>query len=170
MNLNLYTFLLLLVASFFLPSCQTDSNTNAANSAEAAFDFKDYIEGTWQTVQINVAVNSVDGLDSFRVDNLSEKVWRSEFGVNPPKYYFQPDNKFRREHTSITGELMDEGKGMWNVFGDTLVLIEPDATYQYVVKGDGSRVTFRTLLDWDEDGEADDQFQALHRKISVSSE
>ncbi|MEM1214629.1 MAG: hypothetical protein AAGJ82_03015 [Bacteroidota bacterium] len=167
MSIQYYIFPLLLSMSLLFGGCQSD--TAATPSEASGFELKRDLEGTWQTVQINVAVNSADGLDSFRVENLSEQIWRQQFGMQPPKFYFQPDNKFRRVHETLQGKVMDEGKGMWNAFGDTLVMIEPDATYQYIVKGDGGRATFRTLMDWDEDGETDDEFQALRRKISVGS-
>ena len=150
-------------------SCQSESNVNE-DTAEEVFDLKQAIQGTWQTTQLSVAVNSAEGLDSFRVDQLTEQVWEQQFGMKPPIHYFQPDQKFRREHRNINDDIIDSSRGIWNVFGDTLMLIEEDATYQYVVQGGDGRIAWRTLLDWDEDGEVDDEYQSVHRQISISAQ
>ena len=137
---------------------------------EEALDLKELLQGTWQTTRISVAVNSVDGLDSFHVEELTEQIWERQFKMKPPIFYFQPDQKFRREHRTLNNDLFNESRGIWNVFGDTLMLIAEDATYQYTVKiGDG-RVAWRSLEDWDEDGEVDDEYQSIHRQISIGVE
>lgn len=150
-------------------SCQKDSAGEQDAGAEAV-DLKAALQGTWQTFQINVAVNSADGKDTFRTESLTEAIWKETFNMEPPVWYFQPDQKYRRVHRSITGVEIDQSRGVWNTFGDTLVLIEPDATYQYIVKLGEGRAAFRTFLDWDDDGEEDDEYQGLQRQISIGVE
>lgn len=166
-HMKYYRISYLLVLCVTIIACNNDQTTTE-NETEAV-DLKEALQGTWQTTQLTVAVNSVDGLDSFRVDELTERVWETDFGMKPPVYYFQPDQKFRKEHKTLAGELMNESRGVWNVFGDTLMLIEPEVTYQYTVKLSSGRMAFRTLLDWDEDGVEDDEYQCVFRQISIST-
>ncbi|PSR11616.1 MAG: hypothetical protein DA408_07440 [Bacteroidetes bacterium] len=150
-----------------LIACQ--GTTGEDNPAEKP-DLKQELQGTWQTIQINVAVNSADGLDTFRTESLTQDVWERDFNMHPPVFYFKPDQKFTRVHRNLLDEVVDESRGMWNVFGDTLVLIEPHATYTYVVKMGEGRASFRSFIDWDEDGAEDDEYQSLQRKISIGTE
>lgn len=164
---NIYRISYIVALCLMIIACNNDPAST--KSATETVDLKEALQGTWQTTQLTVAVNSVDGLDSFRVDELTERVWEVEFGMKPPVYYFQPDQKYRKEHKTLGGELMNESRGMWNVFGDTLMLIEPEVTYQYTVKMSDGRMAFRTLLDWDEDGVEDDEYQSVFRQISISA-
>lgn len=166
----MFRFITILAFVFLGFACQNEPTTEEGATAEQAADLQSTLQGTWQTVQINVAVNSADGLDSFRSEQLSEGLWEREFNMQPPVYYFQPDQKFRRLHRTTAGEVASESRGIWNTFGDTLMLIEEEATYQYIVKYGNGRATFRTVLDWDDDGEADDVFQSLQRQISAGIE
>ena len=163
------TFWLSLCLLGLFSACQAD-NSAADEDTTETMDLTSELPGTWQTIQINVALNTADGLDTFRTESLTEDLWRSTFQMEPPIYYFEPDNKYRRVHRNLNGDVIDEGRGMWTVFGDTLNLTEPDASYQYIVRAGQGRATFRTFLDWDEDGEADDEYQALQRKISIGVE
>ena len=162
--IHLLGILILALSGF---ACQSEES---AAAEEESVDLKQLMQGTWQTTQISVAVNTAEGLDSFRVDQLTEQVWERQFGMKPPIFYFQPDQKFRREHRNINDQVVDESRGMWNTFGDTLMLIEENATYQYIVKAGDGRVAWRTFLDWDEDGEEDDEYQSIHRQISIGIE
>ena len=162
-----YRFSLLLIALATF-ACQTDRDEAAAT--EPTVDLKDALRGTWQTFQINVAVNSADGRDTFRTVMYTQEVWEQGFNMEPPVYYFQPDQKYRLVHRSLDGTIVDQTRGIWNVFGDTLVLIEPERTTQYQVRLANGKATFRNFQDWDEDGEADDEFQGLQRQISIGTE
>lgn len=163
----IYPISLLVVLGAAIVACSNEPAPT--EDPVATVDLKQALQGTWQTTQLTVAVNSVNGLDSFRVDELTERVWEVEFGMQPPVFFFQTDQKFRREHKTLGGDLVDESRGMWNVFGDTLMLIEPEVTYQYTVKMSDGRMAFRTLLDWDEDGVEDDEYQSVFRQISISA-
>ena len=156
------SILALLIA---ITACSSDKQTET----EAATDLKTVLLGTWQTTQINVAINSADGLDTFRSEYLTQEIWEKDFNMQPPIFYFQPDQQFRTIHKNLAGQIVNESHGIWNAFGDTLMLIEPEVTYQYIVKSGEGKAAFRTFLDWDGDGEADDEYQSLQRQISIGT-
>lgn len=166
---SITAFLGAIILLVMITSCQ-QNQAEEQTVEEATVDLKAALQGTWQTYQINVAVNSADGKDTFRTESLTEAIWKKRFLMEPPVYYFQADQKYRLVHRNMDGLIVDQSRGMWNTFGDTLVLIEPDATYNYRVKLGEGKAAFRTFLDWDDDGETDDEFQSLNRQISIGVE
>lgn len=149
-------------------ACQNEA-TDTTTDTET-IDLKTALQGTWQTYQINAAINSADGRDTFRSENLTQEVWEQVFQMEPPVYYFQADQKFRKIHRTLAGETMSEKKGMWNIFGDTLMLIQPDTTLQFIIRLKDGRASFRHYADWDDDGIVDDEVQELQRQISIGTE
>lgn len=150
-------------------ACQSEQ-ANDETSTDAEVDLQTALQGTWQTFQVNVAINTADGRDTFRTQSFTEETWEQGFGMEPPVYYFQPDQQFRVVNRNLDGEVVGDSRGMWNTFGDTLVLIEAEETNQYLVKIGNGRAAFRNFQDWDEDGEVDDEYQGLLRQISISIE
>lgn len=158
-------FLVLFIAALGLFSCQQESNSEA--SAPATLDLAQTLPGTWELINIKVQVNSYENTDSSYVEEIKEEQWEKIFYVKPVRTYYEMDNKYRRAHLNLEDELMSESRGIWNTFNDTLMMIEPDATYQYIIsKQPNGLLQFRTLLDWDSDGENDDEYVGLQRYIS----
>jgi len=136
-----------------------------SDQAVGPVNLKQDLPGLWITSRIEVNINSLNGQDSSVVEVIEEATWRNRFSVHPPEYYFSPDQQFRREHRSLADTLISSARGLWNAFSDTLMLIEPDGTYQYIVSFDQKQVVFSTTLDWDGDGEADDAFKSWNRLL-----
>ena len=168
MSINRY--LLPVVAALAIATTACKNDAPAAADAPAATDLKQELLGTWQTYQVNVAVNSADGLDSFRSEMITADIWENTYGMEPPVFYFQPDDAFRRLHRALAGQVLDEATGTWRVNGDTLFLDENGKTTSYAVKFGSGKAAFRTTLDWDSDGQIDDEYQSVHRKISIGTE
>jgi hypothetical protein len=161
-------WLLSLIVLLGWTACQSN-NEEKATTEIPAVDLKATLPGAWQTIRINVAINTANGQDTFMMDELTEDVWSRTFGMEPPIYYFQPDQKYRWEHRMLNGELFSQDRGIWNVFGDTLMLITDTATYQYRVRMGEGLATFRTYLDWDGDGQDDDEYQGVLRLIGLDT-
>lgn len=128
------------------------------------------LQGTWESITINVKINSMENTDSTAYFSIPEESWKNEYKVKPPRMFFEADQKYRREHRTFQDSLISRSRGIWNIFGDTLMMIEPDATYQYRVRPANGRITFYTLLDWDGDGLEDDEYEEVKRKVSMGTE
>ncbi len=137
----------------------------------AALDLKTLLPGTWEINSLSVLVPTPDGIpDSVFAYQIRENDWKRLYQTQPAQYAFRPDNQFRIYYRDINGDPTDSVRGMWNSFGDTLVLISPDETLQYRVQYKvGSLAEFRGKVDWDKDEEEDDQYQATLRKVSQSA-
>lgn len=159
----------LFLAMLVLAACQSESKVEEAKPE--TLDLAKTLPGTWELVSIKVNVNSYENTDSSFVQEITEEQWEKTFYVKPARTYYELDNKYRRAHLDMNEQVMSEARGMWNVFNDTLMMIEPDATYQYIVSQQpNGLLQFSALLDWDSDGQEDDQYLGVQRYISRTTE
>lgn len=151
-------------------ACKNESPESQETSAPS-IDLKQEMPGIWESVSIRVQVNSPEDQDSSYVFEVLEENWVSTLGIKPIRTYYEVDNKYRTEYISRFDSLTNVKRGMWNTFGDTLMLIEPDASYQYTVKLMGNGLAeFKSLLDWDGDGQEDDEYTGIQRLVSKSTQ
>lgn len=151
-------------------ACQGEPSKEEKKLAEEKVLLKEVLPGIWESVSVRVLVNSAESTDSSYVFEVREEEWGERLGTRPIRYHFQLDNKYRQEFIALNGELMSTSQGMWNTFSDTLMLIEPNATYQYIVSTGKGLAEFRTLLDWDGDGQEDDEYLGVYRQVSRTAE
>lgn len=132
-------------------------------------DLKVVMPGTWAATYLNVKMPTYQSGDTSEVFEASEEYWEAKYQVKPYRTYFGGEQKFRTVFRGVRGDVFGEAKGIWNIFGDTLVMIEPNKTVQYKVLIDKGMAHFSAVLDWDQDGEEDDEFYAIFRQVSKSS-
>lgn len=146
-------------------SC-TESTTTKTTTPKAGLD-KEACYGIWEGVSFNVIVNSFENnADSSFVFEVNEADWEQKLQVKPVKTIYLPDSTYIQEFHNLAGDMYDQSKGLWNTYGDTLLLLERDATYTYdgKIKTNGL-LELRSLVDWDGDGQEDDEYTATHRLI-----
>ena len=139
--------------------------------AETTLDLKKELPGTWDAVSFKYIVHSANNdpeLDT--IVETREEEWEKRYLTHPPRTFFLLDNKFRKEFRLLTGDTLNATRGIWNVFGDTLLFIEADTTYQYTVKIDKGMAEFHSILDADDDGQEDDEYIEVHRRVSRTAE
>ena len=154
---------LFLVVFVCFYQCNSPSNSASTNTN---LPLDSLLIGEWESVQLNILVNSFQQQpdSSFRI-NVEPGEWTAKLGLNKSVTTFNSDHKFTRIDFDVAQNIKAEGKGIWNLFGDTtLLFIERDATYRYDISYTKDRIVLESLLDWDGDGEADDEyFMALER-------
>lgn len=156
--------LTVIALSAVFQSCQ--SGEKEANTPPP--DLNKELPGTWEAVSVKVKVNSVmNEPDSSTTFEIKEEEWLDRMGVKPVRTYYQTDNKYRQEFRALNDTLLSISRGVWNTFGDTLMMIEPATTYQYTLRLKNGLAEFRALVDWDGDGEEDDDYTGVHRKVSM---
>jgi hypothetical protein len=153
-----------------LTACQS-SAAEQETGGKPARPLQENLPGTWESVSVQVVVNSAEGdtTESY-VFEVPEEEWARRLGMKPIRSFFFPNNTYRQEFMTVNDSMINVARGIWNAFGDTLMLIEPDATYQYVVKFDKGMMELRALLDWDGDGLEDDDYLGIHRRVSMTAE
>ncbi|HMO40041.1 MAG TPA: hypothetical protein PKC76_15740 [Saprospiraceae bacterium] len=143
-----------------LGACQTRSATEQETPT-----LQEALPGVWATIAFRVTLNATDSSAVPEVFEVPENEWEVRLGMRPIMTYYDLDHRYRMEYRNSADSLTRLTRGLWNVFGDTLMLIAPDATYQYEVKVAGKRATFRCLLDWDGDGKENDEYIGIQEFI-----
>lgn len=168
--MNKIQWLATALSAFLFLSCQGESSTGKEDAVTEKKPLSEVLPGAWESVSIRVEVNTAENTDSSYVFEVKEEEWAERLATRPIRLYFSPDNKYRQEFIALNGDNLSTTKGLWNTFGDTLMLIEPNATYQYEVSAGKGLAEFRTMMDWDGDGEDDDSYLAIHRQVSLATE
>ena len=158
-------YLLAGMLALAIAACQSDKKEIAAEKA----NLETTLPGTWETIYMKVKSPTFEKSDSTSVFEASEEYWEARFGVKPYRTYFSEDKKFHTVYRGLNGTLISEVSGIWNAFGDTLMMVEPKATSQYKVLAEKGRAHFSAVMDWDGDGEEDDEVYFIYRLISKSS-
>jgi len=147
-----------------LAACQQNTDPKASTAPEESLYQK--LTGTWETTYLKVDVRSAENKpDSSYLLEVEEGEWERLYRVKPNRTYFSPDSTFRTVHRGIPGNLMSEDRGLWNTFGDTLMIIQPTKTSQFKVAFRDGKAHFVGLTDFDNDGKADDSYYAIRRFI-----
>ncbi|MCB0628272.1 MAG: hypothetical protein R2824_14190 [Saprospiraceae bacterium] len=133
--------------------------------------YEEILPGTWEAVSMYVEVNSAENVaDSNYVFQINEGDWRNVFSVSPPVSYFEKDHKYRIERRDRRDSVMDVSRGIWNIMGDTLMMIESKQSFQYLISYEKGLLYFMGIRDWDGDGEMDDHYQEVRRRVSIGTE
>ncbi|MEM9528019.1 MAG: hypothetical protein AAGA31_15505 [Bacteroidota bacterium] len=158
--LTILSVLLLLISGWACNSEEAPSQTQDVIPIEEA------ILGTWETIEMEAHSPTYLGQDTTIHQLIREADWGKVFGVRPASTVFTPDGKFRRTHTLQSGQVADVTNGLWQVKGtDSLLFIEPNKTLYYKHELADGRLTLTGVIDWDFDGEEDDDFRSVLRLV-----
>lgn len=161
----------LLAFSLFYACQNTPDNVDETTTTDAPSALAKILPGTWESVSMKVNVYSADSIpDSSYVFQINDGDWESLFTVQPPRTFFEADNKYRIEYRDRRDSIISVSRGIWNVMGDTLMMIEEDQTLQGKIKYDKGLLYFIGLRDWDEDGMEDDAYLEVKRRVSIGTE
>ena len=165
----------LLIALLTLPlltRCADDRTAaEQQDGTSTTTNYREFLPGTWEKIGLRVEVNSFNNQDSTFTVQVREEDWAKTTQSLPTLTYFLLDNKYRQEFRALNGDTLFVSRGMWNIFGDTLILVEPDTSYQFLLSvNESSNLEMRRQIDWDGDGLEDDDYLEIHRRISRSAQ
>lgn len=155
-----------------LLACSADVDQKTAAMDETNLrgsDLQAAMYGTWEEIALEVNTNfESEEPDSISTFLVTEEMWETTLQVKPARTYFSRENKYQQIFKGLDEIPYDTIKGLWQVIGDTLTMISPEATYQYEVELAEGIMRFRTIIDWDGDDALDDEYVASKRLISKS--
>lgn len=167
-----YFLIAVLISLFF--SCASGQKDKGVASTAAEVDVaeNDYLSqlemdlaGTWQNISMLVKVNSFNRSDTSFIVDINEENWDQKMTIKPIVTTIQSDGTYTSEFRNSFDSLMYMPKGTWLLDGDTLIMEDQQATYKYQIFIDGSRAEFRSNMDWDGDGDMDDEYFGVQQKI-----
>ncbi len=126
---------------------------------------KQNVIGIWENTSLKVTMKLEDGTDS--IANIPEGSWEKVLNIKPIRTTYYPDGTFRSEYTALDGKPMGTEEGTWRMRNDSLILnsLGYDSGYKVTFKGDKAR--FVSLLDWDQDGKADDLYDGWQVRLKT---
>ena len=130
-----------------------------------------FLPGDWQNIQMEVALTTVNGSDSNSVFSADEATWEQVLRIQPILTNYNTDSSYVSEYLDLFGNRIKKFTGRWSVKGDSLIhkQLQPiPATHRFEVKVRHNKAFFKGTIDFDQDGEVDDVYQATQRKLDNS--
>ena len=117
--------------------------------------------GDWESNSLRIDVKA----DSAYQIYIAKGEWEAKLNHRPIKTTFRPNNTYQIDYLNLQDSTFQKRRGVWNIFGDTLLLIENNSTYQYAIKMKRGYLQYQTQLDWDNDSIEDDNYTQTDQKM-----
>jgi hypothetical protein len=162
--------LLLCGASALFASCSSgsgDSGTQDQATPKASL-----FAGTWVSEELTIRLHTAYGIqDSSAVFSAKRSNWSSVMGMLPVETTFYPDYTFTALYRHRDSTISAQTSGYFELLGqDSIILYRlqpsPEVIRHAWVNKNDSVMGFSSRLDYDRDGERDDEMYALNRRIS----
>lgn len=152
--------ILFFIAIFTACSVKTEIST---------VNLADQLTGEWRNTYLKVTMNSPGGVaDSVKVLEVDSTNWNEKLRIKPIRTFFEKDGTYRSDHYNLQDSLLFSATGRWSVSGDTLIMDQSspnEAIYRLQTTIDKGVAHFHGLLDFDEDGDEDDEYLGWQRKF-----
>ena len=144
-----------------------DTNFEVENQEEFT-DFLSEMErnfvGEWVNVSMRVWVKTYNKSDTSFIVDINEENWDLKMTIEPITTTVFEDGTYISEFRNSFDSLIYKPKGTWMIDGDSLFMEDHQAQYKYQIFIDGDRAEFKSILDWDGDGQVDDEYFGVQRK------
>lgn len=168
-------YLFILLVSVFSYSCVSGQKEHATSEEveQAQVDVfeEDYISqleenfiGEWANVSMKVWVRTYNNSDTSFIVDITEDNWELKMNVKPIITTIREDGTYSSEFRNSFDSLIYKPKGTWMIDGDSLIMEDHQEVYRYQIFIDGDVAEFNSLVDWDKDGKADDEYFGVQRK------
>jgi hypothetical protein len=143
-------------------------NNDVAYEAVVESDYLSQLEqeliGVWVNSSMKVWVNGYNNSDTSFIVDINEDTWDMKMNVQPIITTIRNDGTYSSEIRNSLDQVTYTPEGTWMLDGDSLIMEDQRAVYKYQIFIDGDIAEFNSLLDWDQDGKADDEYKGVQRK------
>ncbi len=134
------------------------------------FDYVTQLEidivGEWVNNSMKVRVNTFNNSDTSFIVDINEDTWEMKMNIKPIVTTIREDGTYISEFRNSFDSLIYRPEGSWLIDGDTLIMEDHQEVYKYQVFIDGGRAEFKNMIDWDNDGNVDDEYSGVQLKIN----
>jgi hypothetical protein len=120
--------------------------------------------GEWINVSMRVWVRTYNQSDTSFIVDINEDNWDLKMTVKPIATTVYADGTYTSEFRNSFDSLIYRPKGTWMIDGDSLIMEDHQAVYKYQIFIDGDLAEFKSIVDWDNDGQVDDEYFGVQRK------
>jgi len=130
--------------------------------------------GTWDSRYLKVTVNTVQGTDSTGSVNVNPLNYEQIVGLKTARAYFKEDGTYVEHYLKPDGTIAYAQQGYWSIHEDTVVTsvykpLKSQSVYRYHMKIHGDSAVFTSLMDYDGDGQEDDEFWGVSIRVDKGS-
>lgn len=147
-----------------LTACSPTSGTQNYGADESS-DLAEALIGEWRNVSLHITLNTANGTDETEEVQYNESNWEEQFGMKPARTFFQEDGSYYTEYRDLDDSVFQVAQGAWRLMRDSLIMEESNFTYRYQIRIKENTGEFKALVDGDEDGEWDDDYVEVQRKV-----
>lgn len=163
------TFSIALVALFFLchlvQGQPTTKKSDGDNQSQAYIsELEQSFIGEWTNVSMRIWVKTYNQSDTSFIVDINEENWDLKMTVQPIVTTVFEDGTYVSEFRNSFDSLMYRPEGTWMIDGDSLIMQDHQAVYKYKIFIDGDLAEFKSVIDWDGDGDIDDDYFGVQRK------
>ena len=167
------SILLIALISYSCVSGQKDNSVvrdaEQIHETNEDFDYMSALEqeivGEWTNASMRIWVKTYNNSDTSFIVDITEENWELKMNIKPIVTTIHEDGTYMSEYrNSFDSLIYDNPRGTWLIDGDTLIMEDGKATYKYQIFIDGDRAEFNSLIDWDGDGVADDEYTGVQKR------
>ncbi len=166
--LRIYTIISLsLVLTTSIPFsvfAQTKDQKGDTQDFDYLSELEKEIVGQWTNVSMKVWVRTYNKSDTSFIVDIREDAWDTKMNIRPIVTTIRADGTYVSEFRNSFDSLIYRPEGTWLMDGDTLIMQDHQSVYKYKVFIDGDRAEFRSVVDWDRDGQVDDVYFGIQKK------
>jgi hypothetical protein len=123
------------------------------------------LEGEWRNVSLRLVQHTIanGSLDSTLI--IKNGDWDSILQMRPIRTTFHSNGTYVSRYYNLSDSLIFESGGDWHFIGDSLYLSSAEGQNAYHFQMlDDNQARFVSMLDWDSDGSADDEYDGIQQK------
>lgn len=125
------------------------------------------IIGSWDSQKVQVTLNHGQPDEEVLVANKAE--FPEKMNMKAAMGYYYKDGTYRDAYISMEDTISFATNGVWEINGDSLTVYQQEPAkdtfrHQFTINGD--RGEFKTMIDFDGDGQEDDLMTSVSKKIS----
>jgi hypothetical protein len=166
---------LVLFAAIFYASCVSGQkehhNVSGNTEAEIEDEFTSFLSemeqnfiGEWRTESMRIWVRTYNKTDTSFIVDINDDNWDLKMTIEPITTTVFEDGTYISEFRNSFDSIIYKPEGTWMIDGDSLFMEDHQAQYKYQIFIDGDRAEFKSVVDWDGDGDIDDEYFGVQRK------
>ncbi|MEM6261100.1 MAG: hypothetical protein AAGI38_01230 [Bacteroidota bacterium] len=133
-------------------------------------DLESQLIGTWESVSMVATVYTMLNGDSTVTQTIRAEDWETAMGMKPIQTILKADHTYKAIYRTLEDSVFLEPYGKWSVTGNVLTYQEvypnPLVVKQEINPFSPTHFQFKSVTDYDRDGQKDDEVIAISKKIS----
>ena len=159
---------LLIFSACSTPTTKEESPEQPEETKEEAVAPPSMI-GKWDSRILRVVKPTVNNTEVTEIVDANPDNYEEVIGLKTAIVYFHEDSSYKEEYILPDGSIAYEQSGKWFIDGDSLTTVVygkdiREYKYHFEIRGDSA--IFRSLMDYDADGQRDDEFYGVSIKDS----